>query len=149
MTRQSAAENAHSTLPGTLLGSASGQSGPEGDTEITISEMAELFSVTMRTLRFYESKSLLAPRRSGNRRYYNAACVERMKLVLKGKSMGFGLDSIQELVGVVESDKSDAERAQFVRKLCEAQRETLVERRSELDQQIQETDRVLAGLARV
>jgi DNA-binding transcriptional MerR regulator len=56
------------------------------------------FGVTMRTLRFYESKGLLQPRRIGNRRFYDEACRARLRLVLKGKAMGLGLDEIGELV---------------------------------------------------
>jgi DNA-binding transcriptional MerR regulator len=81
---------------------------PSASEELSISQMAAEFAVTMRTLRFYESKGLMQPRRIGNRRFYDEACRARLRLVLKGKAMGLGLDEIGELVDVVESKLSDA-----------------------------------------
>ncbi|WP_375568002.1 MerR family transcriptional regulator [Ahrensia marina] len=114
--------------------------------EQSISQTAEAFGVTMRTLRFYESKGLLEPRRIGNRRFYNEACRARLRLVLKGKAMGLGLDEIGELVELVESDLTDGERAKAVRTLCERQRELLTVRRDTINEQINETSRVIDGL---
>lgn len=116
------------------------------DDEMSISQVAEMFDVTMRTLRFYEEKQLLHPRRVGNRRFYDENCRTRLSLVLKGKSMGLGLDAIASLVCAVESKASDGVRAKDVRSLCEEQRELLVERRQVLDTQIEETQRALAEL---
>lgn len=116
------------------------------DEEQSISEMADAFGVTMRTLRFYEEKELLRPRRVGNRRFYNDACRARLRLILKGKSMGLGLDEIGELVTLVESHLTDSERATAVRGLCERQRDLLMARRDDLNEQIDETTRVIDGL---
>lgn len=134
------------------IGSASGdtevspQVAVSDDNELSISEMAEAFGVTMRTLRFYESKSLLAPRRIGNRRFYNDFCQARLRLVLKGKAMGLGLDEIAQMVLLVESEKSDADRAQSVRTICERQRDLLLARRDSINEQLEETARVIDGL---
>ncbi|MGD1888117.1 MAG: MerR family transcriptional regulator [Cohaesibacteraceae bacterium] len=114
--------------------------------EASISQMADEFGVTMRTLRFYEEKGLLEPRRIGNRRFYNDACRARLRLILKGKAMGLGLDDVAELVRLVESDLSDQERANSVRELCQSQRDMLMARRDVLDEQLRETDDVLVNL---
>ncbi len=114
--------------------------------EQSISEMADAFGVTMRTLRFYEEKGLLQPRRVGNRRFYNEASRARLRLILKGKSMGLGLDEIGELVTLVESGLTDSERATALRDLCERQRDLLMRRRDDLNEQIDETTRVIDGL---
>lgn len=114
--------------------------------EQSISQTAEAFGVTMRTLRFYESKGLLQPRRIGNRRFYNEACRARLRLVLKGKAMGLGLDEIGELVELVESELTDGQRANAVRALCERQRDVLSARRDSINEQIEETSRVIDDL---
>lgn len=119
---------------------------PMDASEQSISQTADAFGVTMRTLRFYESKGLLQPRRIGNRRFYNEACRARLRLVLKGKAMGLGLDEIGDLVKLVESDLSDADRAQAVRELCQRQRDLLSARRDTINEQIEETTRVIEGL---
>lgn len=137
----------HGRMPETLLATEeAAKLEPASEDEMSISQVADMFGVTMRTLRFYEEKGLLKPRRIGNRRYYSAQCCARLNLVLKGKAMGLGLDAISALVTAVENKASDEIRAKNVRALCEEQRETLIERRRLLDTQIEETQRALADL---
>lgn len=138
----------HGTLPETLLAAEQAAQGEAfSDDEMSISQIADMFNVTMRTLRFYEEKGLLSPRRIGNRRFYDQNCRTRLSLVLKGKSMGLGLDAIASLVEAVESEAPDEERAQKVRALCEEQQKMLIERRGVLEGQLEETQRALKELA--
>ena len=67
--------------------------------ELTISQMSRVFGVSLRTLRFYEDRGLIKPRREGNARYYRANDRIRMEMVLKGKKLGFTLTEIQDLIG--------------------------------------------------
>jgi DNA-binding transcriptional MerR regulator len=67
--------------------------------EMTISQMSRLFGVSLRTLRFYEDRGLIKPRREGNARYYRATDRIRMEMILKGKKLGFTLTEIQDLIG--------------------------------------------------
>ena len=60
--------------------------------------------------------------------------------------MGLGLDEIGELVTLVESGLTDSERAKALRDLCERQRDLLMTRREALDEQINETTRVIDDL---
>ena len=70
-----------------------------GQPELTISQMSRLFGVSLRTLRFYEDRGLIKPRREGNARYYRATDRMRMEMILKGKKLGFTLTEIQDLIG--------------------------------------------------
>jgi DNA-binding transcriptional MerR regulator len=67
--------------------------------ELTISQMSRVFGVSLRTLRFYEDRGLIKPRREGNARHYRANDRIRMEMVLKGKKLGFTLTEIQDLIG--------------------------------------------------
>ena len=67
--------------------------------EMSISQMSRLFGVSLRTLRFYEDRGLIKPRREGNARYYRATDRVRMEMILKGKKLGFTLTEIQDLLG--------------------------------------------------
>jgi DNA-binding transcriptional MerR regulator len=67
--------------------------------EMTISEMSRLYGVSLRTLRFYEDRGLIKPRREGNARYYRAADRVRMEMILRGKKLGFTLAEINDLIG--------------------------------------------------
>ena len=81
-----------------LLGE--GRSASESvQSEITISQMSRVFGVSLRTLRFYEDRGLIKPRREGNARYYRGADRVRMEMILKGKKLGFTLTEIQDLIG--------------------------------------------------
>jgi DNA-binding transcriptional MerR regulator len=66
---------------------------------MTISQMSRTFAVSLRTLRFYEDRGLIKPRREGNARYYRPADRVRMEMILKGKKLGFTLTEIQDLIG--------------------------------------------------
>ncbi len=71
--------------------------------EMTIGEMAAKFGVSLRTLRFYEDRKLLRPRREGAARIYGAGDRMRLQMILKGKQLGFTLTEIGELIGAHDS----------------------------------------------
>ena len=64
----------------------------------SISDLASEFDVTTRTIRFYEEKGLLVPRREGTRRIYSPADRTKLRLILRGKRLGFSLDESAEIV---------------------------------------------------
>jgi len=64
----------------------------------SISDLAAEFDVTTRTIRFYEEKGLLKPAREGNRRIYGPADRTRLRLILRGKRLGFSLNESAEIV---------------------------------------------------
>jgi DNA-binding transcriptional MerR regulator len=70
-----------------------------GQEEMTISQMSRLYGVSLRTLRFYEDRGLMKPRREGNARYYRVPDRVRLDMILRGKKLGFTLSEISELIG--------------------------------------------------
>ena len=68
------------------------------DIPMTIGEVAREFGMTLRTLRFYESKRLVTPQRRGAVRFYYRHDRERITLILTGRRLGFTLAEIRELV---------------------------------------------------
>lgn len=68
----------------------------------TIGELAREFGVTLRTLRFYEDKGLVNPRRDGATRIYTRRDRGRLKLVLMGKRVGFSLSQIREMLDLYD-----------------------------------------------
>jgi DNA-binding transcriptional MerR regulator len=73
---------------------------PRGDRAktFTIGDLAREFGVTLRTLRFYEDRGLLSPRREGTARIYDARDRARLSVILKGKQLGFTLTEIRAMV---------------------------------------------------
>ena len=106
----------------------------------TISQLAEEFDISTRTIRFYEEKGLIAPRRSkGNQRIYAKRDRARLKLILRGKRFGYSLDEISEMMGMNDIDMNETDQIKKAleygeRKLLEIQ--TRVEELTLLEQDI-------------
>src|SRR5215472_17921874 len=67
-------------------------------TQFTISELSREFGVTLRALRFYENKGLIAPRRDGNLRLYSESDRTRLAAIVTGKKLGFTLAEIRAMI---------------------------------------------------
>jgi DNA-binding transcriptional MerR regulator len=99
MNRMSSLSSASAGVSGALLDEDSRVALDSAQPELTISQMSRLFGVSLRTLRFYEDRGLIKPRREGNARYYRGTDRVRMEMILKGKKLGFTLTEIQDLIG--------------------------------------------------
>lgn len=80
------------------------QPSPVPDRPLSIGEMARAFDVSQRTLRFYEDRGLLTPRREGTNRLYSATDRRKLETILRAKRLGF---TLSEIVGFVTSTGSD------------------------------------------
>ncbi len=85
----------------------------EADTPMTIGEVAREFGMTLRALRFYEAKRLIAPQRDGSIRLYRRSDRERIALILTGRRLGFTLAEIKCLV-----DGPDGRNLHLTREKC-------------------------------
>ncbi len=79
-------------------GSDDQQSPGEEEREFLIGDLAQEFGVSLRTLRFYEDRGMLSPRRDGMMRVYSKMDRKRLERILKGKQLGFTLAEIQEML---------------------------------------------------
>ncbi len=84
------------------------------DKLFSISEIARETDVTPRTIRFYESKGLITPRRAGNTRVYTPRDKTRMTLILRGKRLGFSLAEIKEYLDLYDHDTEHFEQTQHL-----------------------------------
>lgn len=75
-----------------------------------IQEAATLLGVTMRALRFYEDKGLIAPQRAGTTRIYSKREIGRMQLILRGKRLGFSIREIKEFLDLYDVDRGHMEQ---------------------------------------
>jgi DNA-binding transcriptional MerR regulator len=68
----------------------------DGDEELYgIAELCKSFGITPRTLRFYEDKGLISPRRVNSARIYTRRDRARLTLILRAKAIGSTLDEIK------------------------------------------------------
>ncbi len=105
---------------------------------LTIGEMCRAFDVTPRTLRFYEAKELLFPRREGQKRLFSRRDRARLKLILRGKRFGFSLEEIRQLLNMYELDDQGTAQLQRVYELALERRDAMIEQRDELTEAIED-----------
>lgn len=74
---------------------------------LTITEVTAEFDVTARTLRHYEEIGLISPLRRGSQRLYTARDRVRIRLILRGRRLGFGLGEIHEMLDLYDADPTE------------------------------------------
>jgi len=105
----------------------------------SIGDLAREFDVTLRTIRFYEDEGLLSPRREGSRRIYSKRDQVRLKLILRGKRLGFSLADVREMIELYDS--APDERPQLEKFVA-----SLSARRVQLERQRAEIEEVLGEI---
>ncbi len=103
----------------------------------TIGELARDFDVTTRTIRFYEDQGLLSPKRRGQTRIYSPADRTTLKLILRGKRLGFSLAESRELIFMYRPARDNREQ-------LDALIGKIAEKRAQLEQQLTDI-RILQG----
>lgn len=100
----------------------------------TIGKVARRFGLTLRTLRFYESRGLIKPVRRGNARLYRPQDVERLAVIIKAKKLGLTLTAIGQLIAGEGSEQT----LRLSREACEAQIAVLERRLTETQEALAE-----------
>ncbi len=100
----------------------------QSTTVYTISDLAREFNLTTRAIRFYEDQGLLNPQREGRKRIYTKRDRTRLRLILRGKRLGFTLSETRELFDLYDSARGEERQLRYFLKI-------LVEHRSLLEQQ--------------
>ena len=70
----------------------------------SIGELSKEFDVTTRSIRFYEDQGLLAPTRNGQTRIYSPKDRVRLKLILRGKRLGFSLAETKNIFDLYDNE---------------------------------------------
>ena len=118
--------------------SASEMDAEMADGLVRIGEMAKRHGVTLRTLRFYEDKGLLAPRREGSTRLYTRRDNARLKLILLGRKVGFPLREVKKMIDLYDPSGSNTRQLKYVLDKSEQQLARLHNQRNEIDEAIGE-----------
>ncbi|KYD30413.1 MerR family DNA-binding transcriptional regulator [Geobacillus sp. NFOSA3] len=73
----------------------------------TISQLAQEFDISTRTIRYYEERGLIAPiRTESGQRLYTKKERAKLKLILRGKRFGFSLEEIHEMISLFDQDRT-------------------------------------------
>ena len=117
-----------------------------GQRDFSITDLAKEFGITLRALRFYESRGLLTPVREGRKRIFSGADRDRLALILKGKKLGFTLGEISQMVAASEGH-ADARGLTLSREKCLEQIEIRERQKRPIEDGLAELRRIHAVLA--
>jgi DNA-binding transcriptional MerR regulator len=109
---------------------------------LTIGELAKEFDITPRSIRFYEEQGLLSPERNGQNRIYTKKDWVRLKLILRGKRLGFSLFETKTLFELYDNNPNSKAQLDTMLNMTE-------QKRSELYQQLEDINILLLELEEV
>lgn len=105
-----------------------------------IGELAEKFGITLRTIRFYEERGLLKPRRvSARTRLYDMGTVARLSLIVACRRFGLSVDTIADLLALRDAEGPETFQPRLVA--------ALEARRTEMGHEIEEAERLRDALS--
>jgi len=108
--------------------------GGDGNPELSIGVLAREFGVTTRTIRYYEDEGLLSPERRGQKRVYGPRERVRLRLILRGKRLGFSIAEIREILDMYESEPGEAGQLRHLTAKIAERRAALQRQRADIDQ---------------
>jgi DNA-binding transcriptional MerR regulator len=121
------------------------------DDFFSISELADEFEVTPRTLRFYEAQGILSPKREGTKRLFSPRDRVRLRLVVRGKRLGFSLLELKNIIDMYDSEVGEAGQLQYLLKRIHDQCAELEHKRQDINDTLRELHmtaaRCIEGLA--
>ncbi|MFQ5546601.1 MAG: MerR family DNA-binding transcriptional regulator [Acidiferrobacterales bacterium] len=106
----------------------------------TITQLAQEFDVTTRTIRFYEDRGLLSPSRKGQTRVYSPRDRVRLKLVLRGKRLGFSLSEIREILDMYDTEPGETGQLQYFLGKVDERRALLKQQQRDIAATLKELD---------
>lgn len=95
----------------------------------SISELASELDITTRAIRFYEEQGMLNPARRGQERVYSPKDRVALKLILRGKRIGFSLAECKTLIELYDPQAGNQKQLNIMLSMIN-------ERRLQLEQQI-------------
>lgn len=101
--------------------------------------------MTTRTIRFYEDVGLLSPARSGGQRIFDGRDRTRLRLILRGKRVGFALAEIAEIVDMYDSDPGERGQLELLLGRIDVHRADLLARRQAVDETLKELEQVASA----
>jgi DNA-binding transcriptional MerR regulator len=106
----------------------------------SIGDLSREFGVTTRTIRFYEDQGLLSPTRNGQNRIYQARDRVRLKLILRGKRLGFSLKEINKLIALYDAPEGEAGQLRSFIEKIRARRSELLVQKADIEHVLDELD---------
>ena len=107
-----------------------------------VGELAAENDITTRTIRFYEEQGFLQPLRRGRTRFFRQKDRVRLKLVLRGKRLGFSLSEISEIISMYDATPGEKGQLELFQRKIEQRRTVLVEKQRDIKTTLAELEAV-------
>lgn len=111
----------------------------------SITELAREFELTPRSIRHYEDEGLLAPSRNGQQRVFTHRDRIRLALIQRGKSVGFSLADIKEILDLYDA-RGESLQAQVLREKIKVRRDQLRQQQADIAHMLEELNIIEARL---
>lgn len=111
-------------------------------TTYSIGELSKHFDITPRSIRFYEEQDLLDPERKGQSRIFYVKDKVRLKLILRGKRLGFSLAEIRRLFSLYDTNPNSAAQLETMLQLTHTKRAILEQQLNDIQMLMNELDEV-------
>ena len=99
-----------------------------------ITELCKEFGISLRALRFYEDKGLLAPRRINGARVYTRRDRARLALILRAKDIGSPLSEIKRYLDLYgDHGEGRSEQLRYVIERTDTEIADLEQKRAQID----------------
>ncbi len=106
----------------------------DGSELFSIGQLCQEFGITLRSIRFYEAKGLLAPRRVGGTRVYGRRDRARLALILRSKAIGASLAEIKHYLDLYGAQgEGRVQQLHWVRERTDQTIRELEQRRAQID----------------
>ncbi|WP_424946097.1 MerR family transcriptional regulator [Candidatus Spongiihabitans sp.] len=118
------------------------QIGMNAQSTYTISDLSKHLDLTPRTIRFYESEGLLNPERTNGKRSYRERDLVRLKLILRGKRLGFSLAEIKTTLELYDTQPNETAQLKYVLAIIETHRQELLQKQQDITNTLDEMEAV-------
>lgn len=104
----------------------------------TITELTKEFGISTRTIRFYEDEGLIKPVRRGRTRLFRPADRNLLKLILRGKRLGFSIAEIREIIEMYRSPPGEVGQLKLLVEKVNSRREELNQKKKDIEETLGE-----------
>ena len=118
------------------------QKEPHMTSTYSIGELAKALDITPRSIRFYEEQGLLTPLRNGQNRVYQKKDKVRLKLILRGKRLGFSLAETKTLFDLYDSHQNSQVQLEAMLRMTREKRDFMRQQLDDINMLMNELDEV-------
>lgn len=106
----------------------------------TITELTREFGISTRTIRFYEDEGLIAPVRRGRTRLFRHSDRHLLRMILRGKRLGFSIAEIREIIAMYRTPPGEAAQLRAIVRYVGDKRVELEQKRNDIEELLAELD---------